>query len=164
MSQAAKKFTIVNRILNNSQFDDNVINIILTHYWNLLPKQKLLLDWIDPSKLFINYLSQNPNAIDFLREQIKYEKSLTDEESEELYYDVEYEPRNRFSQTVVDWNNLSRNRNAIEILKYNQDKINWDNLSFNRNAIELLKDMLVVFIYESKYYRVIKRYVGGIYL
>ena len=54
MSQATKKFTIVNRILNNSQFDDNVINIILTHYWNLLPKHKVLLDWIDRSKLFIN--------------------------------------------------------------------------------------------------------------
>ena len=44
MSQAAKKFTIVNRILNNSQFDDNVINIILTHYWNFFRQQVILFD------------------------------------------------------------------------------------------------------------------------
>ena len=97
MSQATRKFKIVNRILKKSQFDDNVINIILTHYWNLLPKQKVLLDWIDPSKLFICQLSMNRNAIDFLREQIKYENSLTDEEYDELSYD-EYSEYSEYSE------------------------------------------------------------------
>ena len=39
----------------------------------------------------------------------------------------------------IDWNTLSGNPNAIELLKENQDKINWEILSLNTNAIELLK-------------------------
>jgi hypothetical protein len=35
---------------------------------------------------------------------------------------------------------LSKNPNAIELLKENQDKINWFGLSKNPNAIELLKE------------------------
>ena len=41
---------------------------------------------------------------------------------------------------MIDWYSLSRNPNAIEILKENQDKINWHKLSENKNAIELLKE------------------------
>ena len=40
----------------------------------------------------------------------------------------------------IDWFSLSKNQNAIELLKENQDKINWKNLSLNENAIELLKE------------------------
>ena len=39
----------------------------------------------------------------------------------------------------INWDGLSINPNAIELLKKNQNKINWDNLSLNSNAIELLK-------------------------
>ena len=35
---------------------------------------------------------------------------------------------------------LSKNPNAIELLKKNQNKINWYFLSLNPNAIELLKE------------------------
>ena len=37
------------------------------------------------------------------------------------------------------WNKLSRNPNAIDILKVNEDKIDWSNLSKNPNAIKLLE-------------------------
>ena len=40
----------------------------------------------------------------------------------------------------INWDGLSINPNAIELLKENQDKINWENLSFNINAISLLKE------------------------
>ena len=40
----------------------------------------------------------------------------------------------------LDWIALSRNPNAIELLKENKDKINWIELSSNKNAIELLKE------------------------
>ena len=40
----------------------------------------------------------------------------------------------------INWNLLSLNPNAIELLKENQDKINWDYLSFNSNAIDILKE------------------------
>ena len=39
----------------------------------------------------------------------------------------------------INWNVLSKNPNAIEILKQNQDKIDWTNLSLNPNAYEILK-------------------------
>ena len=39
----------------------------------------------------------------------------------------------------INWDNLSKNKNAIHILERNLDKINWDNLSENPNAINILK-------------------------
>jgi ribosomal protein L24E len=39
----------------------------------------------------------------------------------------------------INWNNLSRNPNAIHLLEQNPDKINWNNLSRNPNAIHLLE-------------------------
>ena len=39
----------------------------------------------------------------------------------------------------INWDGLSINPNAIELLKENQDKICWFNLSYNTNSIELLK-------------------------
>jgi hypothetical protein len=40
----------------------------------------------------------------------------------------------------IDWRNLSKNPNAIHILKKNNKRINWDQLSSNSNAIELLEN------------------------
>jgi uncharacterized protein YlzI (FlbEa/FlbD family) len=40
----------------------------------------------------------------------------------------------------LNWDLLSKNPNAIELLKENQDKIDWCNLSLNPNAIELLEE------------------------
>jgi len=40
----------------------------------------------------------------------------------------------------INWKYLSMNPSAIELLKENQDKINWYNLSSNPNAFELLKE------------------------
>ncbi len=42
----------------------------------------------------------------------------------------------------LNWYNLSKNPNAIDILNDYQNKINWDGLSCNLNAIELLKNNL----------------------
>ena len=49
----------------------------------------------------------------------------------------------------IDWKNLSLNINAIELLKDNIDKIDWNNLSLNINAIELLKDNIDKINYEN---------------
>ena len=48
-----------------------------------------------------------------------------------------------YSWHFFNWNYLSYNPNAIELLKENQDKIDWDYLSFNINAIELLKKIKI---------------------
>ena len=126
-----------------------VRSIILEKFAEILPTKYVLLDWIDKDKLnwegfsrnpnaidlleneYYNkiqwlYLSRNPNAIDLLKDRIEYEKSLTNEELDEL-------------ENRIDWEELSENPNAIELLKKNQDKINWQGLSSNPNAIKLLK-------------------------
>jgi len=38
----------------------------------------------------------------------------------------------------LNWDNLSKNYNAIDLLKENYDKINWENLSMNYNALYIL--------------------------
>ena len=66
----ARKFKVVNIIfkkLSLTIFDENIIHIILTHYWNLLDnKKQILLDWIPIDKLDWNELSYMPNAIEML--------------------------------------------------------------------------------------------------
>ena len=47
---------------------------------------------------------------------------------------------------TLNWNHLSKNPNAIELLKENQNKINWDHLSKNPNAIELLEKIKIKLI------------------
>jgi hypothetical protein len=42
----------------------------------------------------------------------------------------------------VNWDYLSRNPNAIDILEQNLDKVNWYGLSENPNAIHLLEQNL----------------------
>ena len=37
----------------------------------------------------------------------------------------------------LNWDSLSLNSNAVDILEKNQDKINWNYLSYNENAIKL---------------------------
>jgi hypothetical protein len=44
------------------------------------------------------------------------------------------------SPDKIDWSNLCMNKNAIELLKTNPDKINWYILPSNNNVIKLLKD------------------------
>ena len=45
----------------------------------------------------------------------------------------------------LDWNNLSLNSSAIELLKDNLDKINWKNLAINENGYFIIKDNINIF-------------------
>jgi hypothetical protein len=76
-----------------------------------------------------NYLSQNPNAIELLRERFKEEKNMNQSE----LYDLP-------DSKKLDWGHLSANPCAIELLNLNPKEINFNMLSANTNAIELLKD------------------------
>ena len=51
-----------------------------------------------------------------------------------------YKLRDWIDINKIDWEYLSFNSNAIELLKENQNKISWIYLSRNPNAIELLKE------------------------
>ena len=108
MSFAVKRFNIVKMILNKSIFDENIINMILKYYWQLLDKRKVLLDWIDIEWLSWDILSANPNAINLLENNLD----------------------------KIDWNYLSVNPNAMDLFENNQDKINWSWLSKNPSIFE----------------------------
>ena len=89
---------------------------IVQQYMRLFPTKYVLRDWISSDwrsiyKINWSTLSQNPNAIDMLKENPK----------------------------EIDWVKLSVNPNAIELLKANPKNIYWPYLSMNHGAIELLK-------------------------
>ena len=134
-SIACKKFKIVNLLLKRSIFNDDIIKVILTHYWNIVDsKRKVLLPWIELDKLSWFGLSRNPNAIQLLRDNIDKiywsELSLNENAISLL----------RENYSKIDWNNLSMNTGAIDLLRNNRHKINWYNLSMNSNAIDLLRE------------------------
>ena len=70
-----------------------------------------LRNWVNINKLDWNYLSENPNAIEFLER----------------------------NPDKINWSNLSSNINnrAIEILLQNQDKIIWETLYWNENNLAI---------------------------
>jgi len=84
-------------------------------------KNRDMIEW--------NYLSQNPNAIELLRERFKEEKNMNQSE----LYDLP-------DSKKLDWEHLSANPCAIELLNLNPTEIYFNMLSANPNAIELLKD------------------------
>ena len=111
-NEIIKHFLLVKRLIKKIKvLSCNNIQLILEQYWVLLPKNKVLLDWINIEKLDWDLLSQNPNAIDLLK----------------------------VFPTKINWKYLSKNPNAIELLQGNQDKIHWKSLSSNKNAITILK-------------------------
>ena len=55
-----------------------------------------------------------------------------------IEYSKEYELLDWININKINWNMLSKNPNAIDMLMKNQDKINWSCLSLNPNAIDLL--------------------------
>ena len=134
-SIACRKFRVVKILLSKSLFNNDIIKVILTHYWNIIDgKNKKLLSWIELDKLSWFGLSRNPNAIQLLRNNIDkiYWSELSLNEMAICLLRENY--------SKIDWNNLSMNTGAIDLLRDNQDKINWYNLSMNRNAIDLLRE------------------------
>ena len=60
--------------------------------------------------------------------------SLTNDE-----YEYEYELLDWISVELLNWEWLSANPNAIDLLKKNRDKINWYRLSGNSAAFDLIE-------------------------
>ena len=84
-----------------------------------------------------------------------------------------YKLRDWIPLKKLNWDYLSFNPNAIELLEKNQDNINWNFLSQNPNAIELLKKNpnKIIWYYLSsnpnaiEFLKKIKiKYIGLIYL
>jgi hypothetical protein len=142
---------------------------IVEKYMSLFPTKYVLRELMPLEKINWQWLSQNPNAIDLLKEKMNNEYELGQEVLNKLQYkdkidwgDLSGNPNaielleekinrengmskeyldNLDPTNKIDWNLLSENPNAIELLKANPKKINWDILSKNPSdkAIELLK-------------------------
>lgn len=132
-SKTISKFKIVNRILKNNIFDDNINSMILKFYWKLLNgKHKVLLDWIDINNLCWKALSSNKNAISLL------EKNIDKIDWEQLSSNTNAISLLEKNIDKIDWRLLSCNKNAISLLEKHIDKIVWKGVSFNKNGMKLL--------------------------
>jgi hypothetical protein len=97
-----------------NKLPDDLRYKIVEHYTKLFPTKYVLRSWIPINKLNGYGLSSNPNAVNFLEENLN----------------------------MINWRELSSNPNAIELLRANPDKIDWVLLSKNPDpkAIEMLKE------------------------
>ena len=125
MSQQEAQFHTVRFLLNKTVFDDNVNDIILGYYWNIISDKKLvMLDWIDTTLLDTHNsndryeswynISKNPNAISYIEESID----------------------------MVCWNGLVKNPNAIHLLEVEGNTVQiayadcWEHIFSNIHGID----------------------------
>lgn len=118
-------------------FPESLCDTIATYL-----SKKELLDWIDPEKLNQSFLSFNPNAIDYLKENPKkiiWPYFLT------IQNDMDFIMANRaIWEAQFGFENLSRNPSAIEFFKENREKIDWFGMSMNISpeASELIAEKI----------------------
>jgi hypothetical protein len=121
-------------------------------------------NWVNVNKLNWDSLSENPNAINILKEnknKINWYKLALNPNAIELFDEIDWERAHSISilssivlenykilNNISELNqNLSKNPNAINFLKKNKMMICWMSLHCNPNALELLNDYKV----EKKY-------------
>ena len=104
----------------------DVIKIVASYL--VKPKMKLL-DWVLLDNLDWEILSQNPNAINLLEQNMD----------------------------KINWNEILINPNAIHLLEQNIKKINWKWLSENQNIFEIEQKQLKIDIEEHA--RIIDRII-----
>lgn len=112
-------------LLRNIQSNKDIEELIVKTYQDSLVYK--LAEGIPVKILLYKEICGNLNAIDLLKERVAYENRLGLEEYNKL-------------SNKVDWEYLSMNPNAIELLRANPSKIDWRALSKNPKAIELLKE------------------------
>ena len=113
---------------------EDVYSVIVDQYKKLFRIKYVLKDWVPINKLYWDFLSMNPNAIELLKanpEEIDWGYLSQNPNAIELL---------KANPKKINWGYLSQNPNAIELLKENPDNIDWYYLSKNPNAIELLKE------------------------
>ena len=99
--------------------------------WCYLTENPSAIDILkeNPGKIVWSLLSNNtnPRAIDLLRERIFQENNMSKKDYKKL-------------GNKIDWASLTTNPNAIELLKEYPHKIKWEYLSANTAAIDWLKE------------------------
>ena len=135
---------IVERLLSSSptaddasitlnKLPEDIIEQIVGNYKSLLPSKYVLRKWVKKEELNWSMLSENPCAIDLLKEKIQQEKSMDKEE----YKNLKVEEK-------VNWLKLSMNPEAIDILKKYSRDIVWCTLCDNKNprAVDMILERM----------------------
>lgn len=90
----------------------------------------------NPEKINLNslYNNKNPEVLNFI--------GLDKNKWKNLHFNYNEQ---KIPDNSIDWYELSKNKNAISILKQNPDKIKWKYLSYNKNpeAINLIRTRLL---------------------
>jgi hypothetical protein len=135
---------IVERLLSSSPTADDtsitlnklpsdIIEKIVCNYKYILPSKYVLREWVKKEDLDWSMLSENPCAIDLLKEKIEQEKSMDNKEYIKLKFNEK-----------VNWIKLSMNSEAIDILKKYPNDITWCSLCDNKNplAVDMILDRI----------------------
>jgi hypothetical protein len=119
------------RIEYEIRLEDEDIEIADILDWSYLSANPSAIDLLKSNIDMIDWVSlstnTNPRAIDLLRERVKEENKMS-----KKHYKIW---RNK-----IDWDVLSGNPIAIDLLRENPHKINWEYLSGNPSAIDLLRE------------------------
>jgi hypothetical protein len=137
-------------LLRNIQSNKDIEDLIVQTYQDSLVYR--LADGIPTEILLYDEICGNPNAIDLLKKRVAYENRLGVEEYNKL-------------SNKVNWEYLSMNPNAIELLRANPNKIDWRALSMNPNAIDLLRERIAYenTLEQEEYNRLLNR-INWMYL
>ena len=100
--------TVDNSSIAFNKLPDDIIEQIVSNYKSLLLSKYVLRKWVKNEELDWSMLSENPCAIDLLKEKIEQEKSMDKEEYKSLSDDKK-----------VNWLKLTINSEYIDILKKN---------------------------------------------
>ena len=98
--------TVDNSSIAFNKLPDDIIEQIVSNYKSLLLSKYVLIKWVKNEELDWSMLSENPCAIDLLKEKIEQEKSMDKEEYKNLSDDKK-----------VNWLKLTINSEDIDILK-----------------------------------------------
>ena len=137
-------------LLRNIQSNKDIEELIVQTYQDSLVYR--LADGIPTEILLYDEICGNPNAIDLLKKRVAYENRLGVEEYNKL-------------SNKVNWEYLSMNPNAIELLRANPSKIDWRALSMNPKAIDLLRERIAYenTLEQEEYNRLLNR-INWMYL
>lgn len=115
-------------------------------------KKKSKIIWrelsANPNSEILIYLKNNPNKINLnslynnTNPEVLNFSGLDKNKWKFLHFNYEEQS---IPYNSIDWYELSKNKNAISILKKNPDKIKWKYLSYNKNpdAIKLIRERLL---------------------
>jgi len=114
-----------------SPYEYDMLEVADVLDWCYLTENPSAIDILkaNPGKIVWSLLCNNTNplAIDLLRERAVVENNMSKKDYKKL-------------GDKIDWDYLSTNPNAIELLKKYPHKINWEMLSANTAAIDWLKE------------------------